>query len=167
MIGDWRFCPSKVLSFAHTYLCDTPFCSISRDTPPGNKHERASRYFGYKYRAIEEVCHRFWASKLGEMTFNPATKLDMFCLSQPQSITQKGVHARPLTAREREHRGFAAFEPLSSHEFRASIARTPFCAILWRSPTVAFSRGMSPHKSGWPRTTLGCSPPLDAQEPLS
>ena len=23
--------------------------------------------------------------------------------SQPQSITQKGVHARPLTAREREH----------------------------------------------------------------
>ena len=29
---------------------------------------------------------------------------------------------------------FAAFEPFSSHEFRASLARTPFCAILWRSP---------------------------------
>ena len=29
---------------------------------------------------------------------------------------------------------FAAFEPFSSHECRASLARTPFCAILWRSP---------------------------------
>ena len=29
---------------------------------------------------------------------------------------------------------FEAVEPFSSHEFRASIARTPFCAILWRSP---------------------------------
>ena len=26
-----------------------------------------------------------------------------YWFSQPQSITQKGVHARPLTAREREH----------------------------------------------------------------
>ena len=32
---------------------------------------------------------------------------------------------------------FEAFEPFSSHEFRASIARTPFCAILWRSPTLS------------------------------
>ena len=53
---------------------------------------------------------------------------------QPQSITQKGVHAHSLTAQEREHCFFAAFEPFSSCEFRASIARTPFCAILWRSP---------------------------------
>ena len=30
---------------------------------------------------------------------------------------------------------FAAFEPFHSCEFRASIVRTPFCAILWRSPT--------------------------------
>ena len=30
---------------------------------------------------------------------------------------------------------FAAFESFSSCEFRVSIARTPFCAILWRSPT--------------------------------
>ena len=29
---------------------------------------------------------------------------------------------------------FAAFEPFHSCEFRASIARTPFRAILWRSP---------------------------------
>ena len=57
-------------------------------------------------------------------------------LSQPQSIQQKGVHARPLTARERTL-VFAAFEQFPSHEFRASIARTPFCAILWRSPTIA------------------------------
>ena len=32
---------------------------------------------------------------------------------------------------------FVAFEPFSSCEFRASIARTPFCAILWRSPKRA------------------------------
>ena len=32
---------------------------------------------------------------------------------------------------------FAAFQPFSSCEFRASIARTPFCAILWRSPIYA------------------------------
>ena len=31
---------------------------------------------------------------------------------------------------------FAAFEPFHSCEFRASIARTPFCAILWRSPII-------------------------------
>ena len=29
---------------------------------------------------------------------------------------------------------FVAFEPFLGVEFRASIARTPFCAILWRSP---------------------------------
>ena len=34
-------------------------------------------------------------------------------VSQPQSITQKGVHAHPLTARERELWVFAAFEPFS------------------------------------------------------
>ena len=31
---------------------------------------------------------------------------------------------------------FAAFGPFHSCEFRASIARTPFCAILWRSPKI-------------------------------
>ena len=31
---------------------------------------------------------------------------------------------------------FATFEPFSSCEFRTSIARTPFCAILWRSPNL-------------------------------
>ena len=30
---------------------------------------------------------------------------------------------------------FAAFESFFSCEFRASIAQTPFCAMLWRSPT--------------------------------
>ena len=54
-------------------------------------------------------------------------------LSQRQSITQKGVHARPSTAREREHWFFGAFEPFSSHEFQVSIARTRFCAILPKS----------------------------------
>ena len=30
---------------------------------------------------------------------------------------------------------FVAFEPFLGADFRASLARTPFCAILWRSPT--------------------------------
>ena len=58
-------------------------------------------------------------------------------ISQPQSITQKGVHTHPLTAREREHGFFVAFEQFHRCEFRASIARTLFCAILWRSPKRA------------------------------
>ena len=56
-------------------------------------------------------------------------------VSQRQSIAQKRVHAHPLTAREREHWFFAAFEPFHICDFRVSIVRTPFCAILWRSPT--------------------------------
>ena len=36
---------------------------------------------------------------------------------------------------------FAAFEPFHSCEFRPSIARTPFCAILWRSPNDHFDFG--------------------------
>ena len=31
---------------------------------------------------------------------------------------------------------FAAFQPFPSCEFRASIARTPFCALRWRSPNI-------------------------------
>ena len=53
--------------------------------------------------------------------------LELF-ISRPQSITQKGVHAHPLTAWEREHWFFVAFESFSDCEFWASIARTPFCA---------------------------------------
>ena len=33
---------------------------------------------------------------------------------------------------------FVAFEPFLGAEFRASIARTPVCAILWRSPRLSF-----------------------------
>ena len=50
-----------------------------------------------------------------------------------ESITQKGVHARPLTARGARTLIFSAFESFSSCDFWASIARTPFYAILWRS----------------------------------
>ena len=51
--------------------------------------------------------------------------------SQPQSITQKGVHTSVDSPGARTLL-FAAFEP-----FLASIAQTPFCAILWRSPIRA------------------------------
>ena len=68
-----------------------------------------------------------------------ADPLTLPSFSQPQSITQKGVHAHLATAREREHwfKTFVAFEPLLGAEFRASIARTPFCAVLWRSPNLS------------------------------
>ena len=47
--------PPLVLNFIQTHLCDTPFCNVSRDNcaiPHKNKHERISRYYRYKYRAI-------------------------------------------------------------------------------------------------------------------
>ena len=40
---------------------------------------------------------------------SPIVRSGKALLSQPQSITQKGVHAHPLTARECEHWFFAAF----------------------------------------------------------
>ena len=59
------------------------------------------------------------------------------CLREAQMSMEFVSTTHPLTAWEREHSDvFAAFEPFHSHEFRASIARTPFCAILWRSPAV-------------------------------
>ena len=36
--------------------------------------------------------------------------------------------------------GFCSTWAVSSCEFRASIARTPFCAILWRSPSGRYKR---------------------------
>ena len=49
---------------------------------------------------------------------------------------------------------FAAFQPFHSCEHRASTARTPFCAILWRSPKSALN---SPdgHFS-WAKPALKC-----------
>ena len=49
----------------------------------------------------------------------------------------------------------AAFEPFPSHEFRASIARTPFCVILWRSPQERAFLGPAKNHP-WILTTLGC-----------
>ena len=62
-------------------------------------------------------------------------------LSQPQSITQKGVHTHLLTAREREHWFLQHLSHFLAVNFRASIARTPFCAILWRSPRNGCPKG--------------------------
>ena len=55
---NWCDTPPLALSFAQAHLCDTPFCYISRDIcaiPHKNKHERVSRYYRYKYRAIWKV----------------------------------------------------------------------------------------------------------------
>ena len=54
----------------------------------------------------------------------------------------------------------AAFEPFHSCELRASTARTPSCAILWRSPTnwPALSGGMDWRRMEW-------SPKIIVQRP--
>ena len=95
------------------------FCGISGDLAPSTR----------KSLAIAIV--RFWCAK--GRNINPFFFWGGFP-SQPQSIAQKGVHVRPLTAPGARTPVSEAFEPFSSREFRASIARTPFCAILWRSP---------------------------------
>ena len=51
---------------------------------------------------------------------------------------------------------FAAFEPFSSCEFRASIARTPFCAILWRSPKNRVPKDPSQNPSQNPSFRVRC-----------
>ena len=60
------------------------------------------------------MCDSLWLSRLD---FRKETKV-----SQPQSITQKGVHARPLSI------------------WAASIARTPFRAIPWLSQKGRFRK---------------------------
>ena len=45
---------------------------------------------------------------------------------------------------------FVAFEPFLGADFRVSIARTPFCAILWRSPRISGSLKWVPKRSGRP-----------------
>ena len=56
-------------------------------------------------------------------------------LSQPQSITQKGVHTHWLIA-ESANIGFLQhFSHFQLRFFGDSMARTPFCAILLRSPS--------------------------------
>ena len=42
---------------------------------------------------------------------------------------------------------FAAFEPFSSCEFRAPIARTPFCAILWSETSKRHLKRQQPQSN--------------------
>ena len=57
------------------------------------------------------------------------------CQPAPKYHT-KGCSRSPVDSPGARTLVFAVFEPFSSCEFRASIARTPFCAILWRSPSL-------------------------------
>ena len=74
-------------------------------------------------RGIAQVSLRFTSCGL----LQPAPKYHTKGCSR-SSVDSPGVRTPVL---------FAAFEPISSCEFRASLARTPFCAILWRSPRVS------------------------------
>ena len=66
-------------------------------------------------------------------------RLDLFYQPAPEYHT-KGCSRSSADSPGARTLVFAAFEPFSSCEFRASIlARTPFCAILWRSPILCFS----------------------------
>ena len=84
-------------------------------------------FFPNNFCWVPDSCHRldfrwdFWPVPMSQ----PAAKYHTKGCSR-SSVDSPG--ARTLV--------FAAFESLSSCEFRASIARTPFCAIHWRSPDV-------------------------------
>ena len=52
----------------------------------------------------------------------------------------KGCSRSSVDSREREHWFLQHFEPFSSHEFRASTARTLFSAMLWRSSSFCGKR---------------------------
>ena len=55
-------------------------------------------------------------------------------LSQPQSITQKGVHTDLLTAREREHWFFAALWPFLAAAFTTQQREHPFVRYFGALP---------------------------------
>ena len=72
--------------------------------------------------------------------------------SQPQSITQKGVHTDLLLSdQECENCFFAALSPFLVAEFQALIARTALCAIRWRSPKNVNKKYLFEGGLGWGR----------------
>ena len=99
---------------------ETPsFCGISGDLTPSTRTSLAIaivRFWWAKCRSDEagQKTQRFLAPKVSSTLMGSLAKgflqkvrgkFAEICTkySQPQSITQKGVHARLLTAREREH----------------------------------------------------------------
>ena len=99
----------------------------------------------------------------------------------PKSASAKVSHKRVFTLARWQPGSantgfFAAFEPFHSCEFRASIARTPFCAILWRSPTKTqntppppktrnfMDMGFSCRKNAFFQASIKLTPPFPAPE---
>ena len=71
-------------------------------------------------------------------------------VSQPQSITQKGVHTHPWTARERECWFFAALGPLLAANFGGRQSREhPFVRYFGALPQRA-NKGAKEHKRALP-----------------
>ena len=87
--------------------------------------------------------------------------LGKFC---PRAANGKNSDVYPSTnisspqTWEREHWFLVAFGPFLGAEFRASIPRTPFCAILWCSPTFCFRWLYVAGVGGLPKRGFG--PPL-------
>ena len=76
---------------------------------------------------IEKFCPLPLCTSIGlNRAFQPAPKYHTKGCSR-SSAESPGARTQVLTA----------FESFSNCEFQTSIARTPFCAILWRSPSIA------------------------------
>ena len=113
-------------------------CSMCRERWKEHRHSASSK-------PTTEFAQPVW---VGQAAVIPCKRVRIWvCFSQPQSITQKGVHARLLTAREREHWFLQHLSHLPATNFGRQQREHPFCAILWRSPGVCSSMpGITP---GW------------------
>ena len=73
-------------------------------------------------------------TRILERTFSQNKIFVISIVQQAPKYHTKGCSHSFADSPEARTLVFAAFEQFQSWEFRASIARTPFCAILWRSP---------------------------------
>ena len=69
----------------------------------------------------------------------PDAKTDMTPNSASPKVSHKRVFTLTCWQPRSANTGFCSASDISSCGFRASRARTPFCAILWRSPRYSMS----------------------------
>ena len=90
---------------------------------------------GHRIRRFNEMEHGACACNLRHwLSLGSVTSL----LSQPQSVTQKGVHTDLLTARS-ANTGLCSTSAISGCTLPASITRTPLCATLALSHLLNFN----------------------------
>ena len=118
-----------------------PFFQRKSGKSPARLPSLRSARGGEQLRSRESVCSRFAGSSAKQDARRGVPKLGFSCSMVDVSGIQPApkYHTKGCSHSSADSPGartlvFAAFEPFHSCEFRASIARTPFCAILWRSP---------------------------------